>query len=276
MEIAFYNGEFLQEVDEKIIPIQERGHQFGDGVYEVVRVYNNKPFMLEEHLDRFQKSAEAILLQLPYTRQELTEIIDQGVKRSQEKNVDVYFQVTRGIAPRLHLFPNTKAVFSMTIKPSRPIDPAKKESGVAVLLLEDERWKNCYIKSLNLLPNVIAKQHAASRGCDEAILVKDGSITEGSSSNLFVIKDGTIYTTPATKGILHGITRLAVFQLAEKMELPIKEQHFTEEFLLQADEAFITSTTQEILPINKVDEFEIPTHYTITKKLQNEFLKLTK
>ncbi|KAA0550128.1 D-amino acid aminotransferase [Bacillus sp. BGMRC 2118] len=275
MEIAFYNGEFLREVDEKIIPIQERGHQFGDGVYEVVRVYNNKPFMLKEHLDRFERSAVAILLQLPYTREEIYEIINEGIHRSKEKNLDVYFQVTRGIAPRLHLFPNTKAVFSMTIKPSRAIDPVKREKGVSVLMLEDERWKNCYIKSLNLLPNVIAKQQAANQGCDEAILVKDHFITEGSSSNIFVVKNGEIYTTPATKGILHGITRLAVFQLAEKLELPVIEKQFNEAFLLDADEAFITSTTQEILPIAKVDETLLPTHYTITKKLQKEFQKLT-
>lgn len=275
MEIAFYNGEFLSEIDEKVIPIQERGHQFGDGIYEVIRVYNNKPFMLEEHLDRFEKSANAIHLKLPYARQELIDIINQGIERSNEKSVDVYFQVTRGIAPRLHFFPDTKAVFAMTIKPSRYVDSSKKENGVAVLLMEDERWKNCYIKSLNLLPNVLAKHEAASNGCDEAILIKDGYITEGSSSNIFVIKNGAMYTTPATKGILHGITRLAVIQLADKLNLEVKEEHFDEKFLINSDEAFITSTTQEILPINKVDDHKLPTHYTITRMLQNEFHKLT-
>ncbi|WP_456278710.1 D-amino-acid transaminase [Bacillus sp. AK128] len=274
MEIAYYKDQFLTEVNEGVIPIQERGHQFGDGIYEVVRVYNEKPFMLEEHLDRFEKSAEAISMTLPYSREELKEIISEGINRSQEKNVDVYFQVTRGIAPRLHLYPDTPAVYSMVIKPSKQLDETKKKNGVAVLVMDDERWANCYIKSLNLLPNVMAKQAAVNKGCEEAILVRDGYVTEGSSSNLFVIKDGALYTTPATRHILHGITRKAVFQLAEQLNLPIHEEHFTVEFLQNADEAFITSTTSEVLPINKVDDQSLPTHFNITHQLQDAFKTL--
>jgi D-alanine transaminase len=274
MEIAYYKDQFLSHIDEVAVPIQERGHQFGDGIYEVVRVYNFKPFMLEEHLDRFELSAEAIFLQLPYTRVKLKEIILEGIHRSQEQNVDVYFQVTRGIAPRLHLFPDSPAVFSMIVKPSKQGDPVKKTKGVSVHLMEDERWSNCYIKSLNLLPNVIAKQEAMNNGCEEAILVKDGYITEGSSSNLFVIKNGTLYTTPATKRILHGITRRAVFILANKLQIPIVEEHFSPEFLKNADEAFITSTTSEVLPINQADEVLLPTHFTITHQLQEAFKSL--
>jgi D-alanine transaminase len=276
MEIAYYKDKFLDEVDEKVVPIQERGHQFGDGIYEVVRVYNNKSFMLEEHLDRFEQSAEAIFLKLPYSREQLKDIISQGIERSQEKDADVYFQVTRGIAPRLHFFPNVLSVFSMTVKPSKQIDPIKKQNGVSVLLLEDERWSNCYIKSLNLLPNVLAKQLAVNNGCEEAILVKNGYVTEGSSSNLFVVKDHTLYTTPATKGILHGITRKAVLYLAESHQISIKEEHFTPDFLKNADEAFITSTTAEILPIHTVDQTSLPTHFTITKQLHGSFKSLTK
>jgi D-alanine transaminase len=276
MEIAYYNDKFLTEVDEKVVPIQERGHQFGDGIYEVVRVYDKKPFMLEEHLDRFELSAEAIFLKLPYSREQLRDIIVQGIERSEEKNVDVYFQVTRGIAPRLHFFPDVAAVFSMTIKPSRQFDPEKRQNGVSVLLLEDERWSNCYIKSLNLLPNVLAKQLAVNNGCEEAILYKNGYVTEGSSSNLFVVKNNMLYTTPATKGILHGITRKAVIKLAEKHQIQLNEENFTPEFLKDADEAFITSTTAEILPIHTVDQTKLPTHFTMTKQLQESFRSLTK
>jgi D-alanine transaminase len=276
MEIAYYKDKFLTEIDETVVPIQERGHQFGDGIYEVVRVYDKKPFMLDEHLDRFEKSAEAILLKLPYSREQLIDIITQGIERSQEDSVDVYFHVTRGIAPRLHFFPDVPAVFSMTIKPSRQFDPLKKQNGVSVILLEDERWSNCYIKSLNLLPNVLAKQLAVNSGSEEAILVKNGYVTEGSSSNIFVIKNDKLYTTPATKGILHGITRKAVFHLAETHKISINEENFTPDFLKSADEAFITSTTAEILPIHTVDQRSLPTHFTITHQLQASFRSLTK
>jgi D-alanine transaminase len=274
MEIAYYQDRFLDSVNELAIPIQERGHQFGDGVYEVVRVYNGKPFMLIEHLDRFHQSANAILLKTPYSKEEIISIIEEGIDRTGEKDVDVYFQLTRGIAPRLHLFPNIPAVFSMVIRPSRELDPNKKQFGVPVLLLEDERWVNCYIKSLNLLPNLLAKQHAHNNQCEEAILIKDGLITEGSSSNIFAISGGTLYTTPATKRILHGITRRAVFQLAVDLKIPLKEESFTPDFLKNADEAFITSTTAEILPINKVDHYDLPGENPITKKLQAAFKDL--
>lgn len=274
MEIAYYRDSFLSHIDEPVIPIQERGHQFGDGIYEVVRFYDGKPFMLDEHLQRLKRSAEAISLKLPYTLEELNEIILDGVSRSGERNADVYFQVTRGISPRLHIYPNTPAILSMTIKPSKQMDPLKKNNGVPVLLLEDERWANCYIKSLNLLPNVIAKQKAMENGCEEAILFKDGFITEGSSSNIFVVKSGKLYTTPGTKAILHGITRTAVLLLASKLEIPIIEEHFSIEFLMNADEAFITSTTAEILPINKVDHTLLPTEIFITRKLQDAFARL--
>ncbi|WP_246941846.1 D-amino-acid transaminase [Bacillus pinisoli] len=274
MEIAYYKDQFLTDVNEGVVPIQERGHQFGDGIYEVVRVYNKKPFMLEEHLDRFEQSAEAIALKLPYSRDELKEIIMEGIERSEEQNVDVYFQLTRGIAPRLHFYPDTQAVLSLVVKPSKPLAEDKKRDGVAVHVMDDERWSNCYIKSLNLLPNVMAKQAAFEKGCDEAILIRDEFVTEGSSSNLFVVKDGTLYTTPATRHILHGITRKAVFILAERLQIPMKEEHFTLEFLKDADEAFITSTTSEVLPIKKVDDVNLPTHLTITHRLQKEFKTL--
>ncbi len=275
MEIAFYRNSFISNLDELVIPIQERGHQFGDGIYELIRFYNKKPFMLDEHLQRLQRSAEAISLVLPFTLEELIAIISEGVSRSGEENVDVYFQVTRGIAPRLHLYPNSPAIFSMTIKPSKQMDPMKKINGVSVLLLEDERWANCFIKSLNLLPNVMAKQKAMENGCEEAILIKANYITEGSSSNIFIVKDGHLYTTPSTKSILKGITRTAVFILADKLQIPVIEKHFTADFLMNADEAFITSTTAEILPIKSVDQSILPTHFSITRRLQDAYRDLT-
>ncbi len=273
MEIAYYGGEFI-DINSKVIPIQERGHQFGDGIYEVIRVYNGKLFLVDEHLHRLEKSAEAIFLSLPLSLDELKSLMTEGLSKSQLKEAEVYIQITRGIAPRTHYFPEVPSQLSMTIKAARAIDPTKHKNGISVLLLEDERWKNCFIKSLNLLPNVLAKQKAISSGNDEAIFIKDGLITEGSSSNLFVVKDGILYTAPATNKILHGITRSAVLQLAAKRDIDIKEVEFDVEFLLQADEAFITSTSVEVQPIAKIDQHSLPTPWPITMHLQEDYKKL--
>lgn len=273
MEIGFYKDHFI-EINENVIPIQERGHQFGDGIYEVIRVYHGKPFMLKEHLDRLVKSAEAIMLQLPYTTEQIHEIINEGLVKSGLQEAEIYIQITRGIAPRAHLFPETPSVMSMTIRHARLIDEKKRTDGVSVTVMEDERWKNCYIKSLNLLPNVIAKQKAVSSGHEEAILIRDGYITEGSSSNIFIVKNGTLLTTPATNFILHGITRAAVIQLAIKCQIPFEEKKFDQNLLHQADETFITSTSAEILPISKIDNISLPSNRPVTELLQKEYRAL--
>ena len=273
MEIAFYGDKFV-DINEKVVPIQERGHQFGDGIYEVIRVYDGTPFLLDEHLERLVNSAEAIMLELPYSIEKIKEIINEGLQKTEFTEVEIYIQITRGIAPRAHLFPNVSSEISMTFKQARIVDKEKRENGVSVTLLEDERWKNCYIKSLNLLPNVIAKQKAVSGGHEEAILVRDGFITEGSSSNIFVVKEGTLYTTPASKQILHGITRAAVIKLANKLNIPFEEKTFDASFLKQCDEAFITSTSVEVLPISKIDEYELTSDRPIVDSLKVAFQNL--
>jgi D-alanine transaminase len=275
--IGFINGKFVP-IDQKVLPIDERGHQFGDGVYEVVKVYQSKPFMLDEHLQRLEKSATAIQLKLNYTKQELKDIISEGIEISElsEADAEVYLQVTRGIAQRFHLFPDVPSSTTMTIRPARSISESFRNNGVPVMLMDDERWENCYIKSLNLLPNILAKHAATSSGCYEAILVKNGYVTEGSSTNVFAIKEGVLYTIPLSKKILHGITRHTVLELARKLDIPLKEESMTPEFLKAADEAFITSTTAEVLPISSVDGQEIGSGKPgpITLKLQQSYCHL--
>jgi D-alanine transaminase len=252
LSIAFINGEFV-DVNQRVLPIDERGHQFGDGVYEVVKVYHSTPFLLNEHLQRLQNSAENIQIKLPYSLQEIEAIILQGIEKSGLADAEVYFQITRGIAPRNHLFPDVPPSFTMTIKPSRVVPQKSYEEGVSTILVEDDRWAKCYIKSLNLLPNILAKQLAASNGHFEAIMVKDGYVTEGTSSNVFAVKAGCLYTTPLTSNILPGITRAAILKLAEKKGIPFVEENFTSTFLLEADEVFMTSTSVEVLPVRLVD-----------------------
>jgi D-alanine transaminase len=276
MAIGFFNGEFIP-VEQQVVPIDERGHNFGDGIYEVIKVYNGEPFLMREHLERMDASAKAIRLEMPYTIEELEGLIREGVQRSGLPNCDVYIQITRGIATRLHAFPkDTPAAVAMTIRESRPVPPQYWEDGIGIMLLVDERWVNCYIKSLNLLPNILAKQTASDNGYYEAVFFRDGFITEGSSTNAFAIKDGKLYTTPATKRILHGITRTAVLKLANELNVPVVEEDFTPQFLVDADEAFITSTSIEVMPITNVEGKKIADGKPgpITRQLQAAYRAL--
>jgi len=275
MAIAFFNGKWISP-EELVIPIDERGHNFGDGVYEVIRVYNGVPFTMREHLERLEKSAEAIRLTMNYTVEQFEELIREGLQKSGLKEASVYLQVTRGIATRIHSFPDVPSSTSMTIREAKPLPQEYRDNGTKALLLEDERWKNCYIKSLNLLPNVLAKRTAADQGCFEAILVRDGLVTEGSSCNVFAIKDGTIYTAPATHKILHGITRAKLLELAAKMDIPVVEEEFTPDFLKSADEVFLSSTSMEAMPVVQIDDTQIGNGKpgTITNRLAEAYRAL--
>lgn len=277
MTIGFVNGKFIS-IDSLAIPIEDRGHQFGDGVYDVIRVYNGRPLMLQEHLLRLEKSADAIDVQLNFTLQELEKIVEEGLTRSGLLDCEVYIQVTRGISPRQHLFPNVSASTTMTIRPARTISDTLKSQGVSVTLRQDERWANCYIKSLNLLPNILAKQSATNEGFHEAIFVKDEYITEGSSSNVFAVKDGVLYTPPISRKILPGITRATVIQLAKENGHVVKEEELKPNFLIKADEMFITSTTMEVLPVSNVDGTAIGNGVPgeLTLKLSDYYRRLYK
>ena len=252
MEIGFINGKFV-EITAPVIPIQERGHQFGDGVYEVVRVYNGVPFLLTGHIDRLERSANEIKLAIPYTKQDLQQIVEEGIHRSNIAEAEVYIQVTRGIAARNHLFPEGPSSMTMTVRAIRDVPATYYRKGVNVFTTEDIRWKYCYIKSLNLLPNILAKQSATDRGGYEAIFVKDNQVMEGSSTNVFAVKDQIIYTTPTIRGILAGITRQKVIAIAKQLNYQVVEDFYTVPFLIDSDEVFITSTVVEILPVTSID-----------------------
>ncbi|MFE4523094.1 D-amino-acid transaminase [Cytobacillus firmus] len=275
MSVGFINGEFM-DIHKAVIPIEERGHQFGDGIYEVIKIIDSNPILLDEHLIRLKNSASFILLELPYTINEIKGIMMEGIQQSGVKNAEVYVQITRGISPRNHLFPDVSPSFTMTVKPSREIPDQYYIQGISTITLRDERWANCHVKSLNLLPNVMAKQIAANSGCFEAILVRDGKVTEGSSTNVFAVNNGIIYTTPLTSNILPGITRQAVLQTAKYLQMEYIEEDFTPEFLKEADEAFLTSTSVDIIPIRSVDGDLIGNGNPgrITRELHQVFQKL--
>ncbi|WP_330948572.1 D-amino-acid transaminase [Virgibacillus sp. MG-45] len=252
--VILTQSKFLHR-DSLKFPFEERGLQFGDGIYEVIRIYAGKYYLLEEHVDRLFRSIEAIKIKLPLTKKELTEqLLELLEKNSMDGDGKVYLQVTRGSAPRDHVFPENVDANIYAYVQDLPRNLAKLENGVSVITLQDIRWDYCYIKSLNLLPNVLAKQEAKENGCYEAILHKNGLVTEGSSSNVYLVKDGTIYTHPATKNILHGCVRMAVERFTKELDIPLIEEAFTLEDIADADELFLTSSTSEVLPIIKVNQ----------------------
>jgi D-alanine transaminase len=266
----------LLEREEIHVDIEDRGFQFGDGIYEVIKVYNGMFFLMDEHLQRLERSAAELDLSLPYPIDRMKGNLRRLLKANELHNGHVYLQISRGAAQRSHHFPeNTTSTFvAYTTETERPMSLI--QNGIKATLTEDIRWLRCDIKSLNLLGNVLAKQKAKDKGCQEAILHRDQSITEGSSSNVFVVKDDKLITHPATNLILNGITRLTVIKLAEKLGISVIEGNFTVEELFGADEVMITSTTMEISPVVQIDDKPIDSGSPgkVTKTLQEKFEQL--
>lgn len=252
---VIWNNEIVERSEVKI-DMEDRGYQFADGVYDVVRAYNGKFFTLNEHVDRLFSSAEKIEMALPFTKEELKQLLSKLI---QENNIDtgnVYMQLTRGIGiPRNHSYPDSKLippVFTATTT-IVPRDQTKMDQGITAFIVPDMRWLRCDIKSISLLGNIMAKHEAHKKGCDEAILHRDGVVTECSSSNAWMIKNDTIYTHPDGNLILPGITKIMLLKVARKAGIPVKEEVFTIKDLEEADEVFASSTTIEAMPITHIN-----------------------
>lgn len=268
--------EKLISKDDLHFPFEERGLQFGDGIYEVIRIYNGSYYLFEEHLDRLYRSTEAIQIQLTIPKNELKKLLLELLKNN-KINTDgkLYLQVTRGSATRDHIFPKDTAPNIFAYIENLPRNLNLLEKGADVITKRDTRWENCYIKSLNLLPNVLAKQAAFEQDCYEAILHKDGCVTECSSSNIYLVKDKKIYTHPATNQILHGCVRMRVEEFANLLEVSFIEEPFYLKDINLADELFLSSSTSEIMPVVSVDKYKIGngTPGEITKRLQQAYEK---
>ncbi|WP_404451598.1 D-amino-acid transaminase [Virgibacillus necropolis] len=257
-------------------PFEERAMQFGDGVYEVVRIYNGNYYLINEHIDRLFRSAEAVKITLPFSKEELSNLLKNLlIKNSVTTDAKLYLQVSRGSAPRDHVFPiDTEAnVYGYIQDQVRNVTGL--QNGVKTITQRDIRWEYCSIKSLNLLPNVLAKQTASEHGAYEAILHKDGVVTECSSSNVYLVKDGMIHTYPTTKRILHGCVRMRIEKFVKDLDISFNEDGFSVEDIAIADEMFLTSSTSEVLPIVTVDDTEIGNGEPgpITRKLQSAYEK---
>lgn len=235
------------------VDLEDRGYQFGDGVYEVIRFYGQKTYELDAHLQRLRDSAAAIRIPLPTTVENLAANVERLIAESGHQNGIVYLQLTRGVAPRGHLFPEkAEPVLTGYATPvERPTDAL--ENGITAVTAEDIRWLRVDIKTINLLPNTLAKQEAHEAGAQEAIFVRNGFVTEGASSNVFGIRAGVCYTHPANHLILNGITRRVVLRLLEAAGIPVQESAIPKDELYAMDELFVTSTVQEVCPVIRVD-----------------------
>jgi D-alanine transaminase len=245
IEWIWLNGEIIP-MSEARLSVEDRGFQFADGVYEVIRIYNGKPFTLRQHLQRLEKSAGGILLPVPMSADALGGEIGKLLTRTGIREGMIYLQLTRGAAPRNHVFSRSKPTLLFYARELPPaVEPGTGE-GVKLLTVPDERWKRCWIKSIALLPNVLAKNLAVSGGADEAVFIEGDLVSECAASNIFAVIGQKLVTHPVGSKVLPGITRAVLIDLAPSVGLEVDERAFHEEEARRASELFITSTTREI------------------------------
>lgn len=247
---VYLNGEYLPLADAKV-SVLDRGFLFGDGVYEVIPVYRGRLFRFDDHITRLNASLRAIRLDVNKTVAEWRAIFSPMLDSS--KNQYIYLQITRGYAPtRDHGFPEQvlPTVFAMCSE-MKPF--AGRATGVKALTLEDTRWRMCNVKAITLLANLLLRQEALDQDCAEAILVRNGYVTEGAASNLFAVIDDELITPPKSNEILPGITRDVILELAEANQIRCREEVIAVEALQNASEIWVTSSTREIVPVTELD-----------------------
>jgi D-alanine transaminase len=253
--IAYVNGRYrpLQNAN---VAVEDRGYQFADGVYEVIKVLGGRACHLERHLDRLERSLAALDIAPPMTRRALESVLFETLRRNRLVDALLYLQITRGAAPRNHLFPK-QARPSLVVTVRRPVFPGEREreEGVGVVTRPDLRWGRCDIKSISLLPNVMARQSAAAAGCREAWLIdREGMVTEGSASNAYIVDaSGRLITHPLNERILGGVTRSVILELARRDGIEVVERPFSLDEAHGAREAALSSTSSWLLPVTAID-----------------------
>jgi D-alanine transaminase len=256
--LAYVNGRFLRQ-DQAGVSIEDRGYQFGDGVYEVWAVMGGRLADAEGHFARLQRSLGELRIPMPMSCAALTVALRETVRRNRVRDGLVYLQVTRGVARRDHAFPSPAASPTVVIT-ARASDPraaeARAAAGVAVVTLPENRWGRCDIKSVNLLPNVLAKQTAREAGAFEAWYVDaDGLVTEGASSNAWIVdRDGVLRTRDLGANILRGVTRFTLIEAARAAGLTVEERPFTLAEAKAAREAFVTGAGALVMPVVRIDD----------------------
>jgi D-alanine transaminase len=275
--IVYLNGQFIPKDEARVSP-DDRGFLFADGAYEVVRAYDGRFFKTQEHLTRLERSLRELRIAAPGT-QSLGEVAAQLLhhNRLQDGDALLYIQVTRGAATRRHSFPDP-AIPPTVYASASPFQQSREkwEGGVKAILVPDIRWARCDIKSVALLPNVLASQEASEQGADEALFVRDGVATEGAHTNVFAVFDGQLVTHPQTNRILAGVTRQVVLDLCRALDIPVRETPVLEWQLREASELMITSTTAEVTPVVQIDDWQVAAGEPgpITTRLQRAFRDL--
>ena len=248
--LGYYNGKY-GPLEEMTVPMNDRASWFGDGVYDAGPCRNYKIFALDEHVDRFFRNAAALEIEMPVSKQELKDTLGRLVRELDSGSLFVYYQVTRGTGVRQHVFPEGKGNLWITMIPAQISDG---RDPVQLITTEDTRFFHCNIKTLNLIPSVMASQRAAEAGCAESVFYRPGGrVTECAHSNVHILKDGTLRTAPTDNLILPGIARAHLLRACEALGVPYKEEPFTLEELFAADEVIVTSSSNLCLHAEAID-----------------------
>lgn len=278
--IAYVNGRYVPHAD-AAVHIEDRGYQFADGVYEVCEVTRGYIIDMTRHLNRLDRSLSELRIDWPLARKALEFVMGEVIRRNHVRDGLVYLQVTRGVAPRDHLFPAGSVRPALVVTAKR-IDPAlmakRAETGLKVITVPENRWERVDIKTVGLLPNVLARQQAKEAGAQEAWFVDpDGTVKEGAATNAWIVtRDGALVTRPADHGILRGITRTTVFDVARKLGLTIEERGFSVAEAKAAREAFLTSASTVVMPIVAIDGAPVANGHpgSVTLSLRQAFFDI--
>ncbi len=278
-ELAYVNGVFGPIAEAKV-SIEDRGFQFGDGIYEVIVAYDGCLFLVEQHMRRLRRSTAGIALDYDFEARPLEPIIAEGLRRSELRDALIYIQITRGAAPRAHTIPaGLTPTVVVTFKPMPQLPEGLRERGARVITTPDIRWANCYIKATTLLPNVLAKNEALRRGYDDAIFVTaEGEVRECTSANIFIVSGGSLLIPPRNESILHGVTQGYLIELASSIRLNVREEVIHLELLRRADEVFMSGTAAEVLAITSIDDRPVSNGRVgpVTQRLYHEFQARTR
>jgi len=252
-DVLYVNGRFTT-TDERVLGVEDRGFQFGDAVYEVFKFIGKRPIFLAEHWRRMERGLHDIEIPSPWDEARFAAVVRELLDRTAFADGIVYAQVTRGEAARAHFYPDgmtpTVVVYSRSF---RFPDAAAKERGIAIITTPDHRWKQCHVKSTNLLANAMAKKKAQRAGAVEAVFVDDGVVREGASSSFFVVRGGRVITHPLDEHILPGVVRDQAIGLALAAKIRVDERPLRDDELFDLEEAFITSTTMGVMPVVEID-----------------------
>ncbi len=252
-ELACVNGRIMP-IEEAMVPIEDRGYQFSDAVYEVIATYKGRLFLLERHLERLEKSMRDLAFP-QLSRDRLRDTILELRQQSGFERAAVYVQISRGVAPRNHPFPHQATPqIVMTVRQAPEIPSELVRDGIRTITVKDIRWGRCDIKTVQLLPNVLAKQQALDAGAHDAIFISaEGVVREATSSNLFIRSGDRLHTHPLTPAILPGITRAVLIELCRERAIAVDEHYFNEQEMMAADEVFLSGTLSEVLPVTRIN-----------------------